>query len=70
MPSWPAKPFSNVEGCFLQAPPIQVELLLIRAFNQEQGGKVDARSFGGTSLPKIDHLQISATISMSGEFAD
>ena len=32
------------------APPIQVELLLIRAFNQEQGGKVDARSFGGTRL--------------------
>ena len=70
MPSRPAKPFYNVEGCFLQAPPIQVELLLIRAFNQEQGGKVDARSFGGTRLPKIDHLHISATISMSGEFAD
>ena len=59
----------NVEGCFLQATPI--EAVLIRP--QSGAGReeeVAARSFGRTIAGTIDHLRISATISMIVGFAD
>ena len=61
----------NVEGCFLQAPPIQAVLIRpqSRARGREEGG-VAARSFGRTIAGTIDHLRISATISMIVGFAD
>ena len=62
----------NVEGIFLQATPIEAVLIRPQSGAGREGGgeEVAARSFGRTIAGTIDHLRISATISMIVGFAD